>query len=122
MGRTAATSMRRCMDAASSGSRQMEKLPAASMERTMKSMKSQLFKVFKAEGIVRHARSCVGMRPLYGTVSVGAFRETGRIRYNIKLLREWNSRAAIAASLANVSMQSIINYSTGFTLSTKHFA
>ncbi|KHN73651.1 hypothetical protein Tcan_13073 [Toxocara canis] len=47
MGRSAVTSIWRCLDAASSGSRQMEKLPAASMERTMKSMKSQLFKVFK---------------------------------------------------------------------------
>ncbi|KHN88109.1 hypothetical protein Tcan_08632 [Toxocara canis] len=42
---SAETSTWRCSYAASSGSRQMEKLPAASMERTMKSMKSQLFKM-----------------------------------------------------------------------------
>ncbi|KHN82495.1 Serine/threonine-protein phosphatase PP1 isozyme 7 [Toxocara canis] len=39
MGRSAATSVCRCSDAASSGSRQIEKLPAVSMERMMKSMK-----------------------------------------------------------------------------------
>ncbi|KHN87649.1 hypothetical protein Tcan_00988, partial [Toxocara canis] len=44
MGRSAATSIWRYLDAASSESRQMEKMLAASMERTMKSMKSQLFK------------------------------------------------------------------------------
>ncbi|KHN80171.1 Uncharacterized protein T27F2.1 [Toxocara canis] len=49
MARSVATSTWRCSDAASSGSRQMEKLPAASMVRTTKSMKSQLFKVFKAQ-------------------------------------------------------------------------
>ncbi|KHN87087.1 hypothetical protein Tcan_07860 [Toxocara canis] len=55
MGRSATTSVWRCSNAASSGSRQTEKLPAASMERTMKSMKSLLFKKSKNNYVRRTA-------------------------------------------------------------------
>ncbi|KHN76920.1 hypothetical protein Tcan_05092 [Toxocara canis] len=59
MGRSAATSIWRCSDVARSGSRQMEQLLAASMERMVKSMKPQLFMVFEVSFIPLPAFNCV---------------------------------------------------------------